>query len=112
MPYVVVPHVYLRSWRLLSAAAFTVGIGLIVLLGSVGAFQKGPDDRAVAQAYQDGFAAALEVADAAQPAPVATPPPTGPRAGVRLVPNLYTGQLMEVSEICFQSQVLGCDDIY
>ena len=82
MPRTAVPHVYLRSQRLLSAAAFAGGISMIVLLGSAGTFQEGPDDRAVAQAYQDGFANALEVADAAQPAPAATRPATGPRAGI------------------------------
>ena len=106
-----------RRWRGHAAltgvaiAAGAAGAGLIALLAIVGLLgSAGPSDDDLTRAYQDGFAAAIAAADLAAGA---TAPTTGPpQAPIRLLPGVRDGRLVEVSEECFQSPVLGCEEIY
>lgn len=84
-------------------------VGAIGLAGGLDTNERADGD--VEAAYQAGFAAGVTEGAAAQGAAQA-PQPSGPRPTIRLLPEARSGQLLEVSEACFQSPVIGCEEIY
>ncbi len=100
-----------RAAFIIAALGAAAGAGLITLLAVAGAFgAHGLSDADLATAYQDGFAVGLEqVAPTNQTTtlPAAMPPPD-----VRLLQEARSGQLLEVSEDCFQRAGPGCPEIY
>ena len=99
------------SRALLGAVGLAAGVGLVALLTVVGVLGAGgPTEDDVRQAYQDGFDQGL-TDDGADAAPAAETS-SDLRPEVHLVPEVYAGHLVEVSEACFQRPVIGCPEIY
>lgn len=100
-----------QSRPLLVVAGLAAGAGLVALLTVVGVLgEGGPTEDDVRQAYQDGFDQGL-VEGGADDTPGGETS-SDLRAGIRLVPEVYAGHLVEVSEACFQRPVVGCPEIY
>jgi hypothetical protein len=104
-----------QSRPLLVAVGLAAGVGLVALLTVVGVLGAGgPTEDDVRQAYQEGFDSGLSGQDAADAAAGTADDETSSdvRGGIRVVPEVYAGHLVEVSEACFQRPVVGCPEIY
>ena len=94
-----------------AAVGLAAGVGLVALLTVVGVLGAGgPTEDDVRQAYQDGFEQGLADGGAAQAPAGETSRDLRPE--VHIVPEVYAGHLVEVSEACFQRPVIGCPEIY